>query len=70
MIHRDRLDSWKEITDYVSREIKTCLRWEKEFGLPVYRIDAKSSKSRVFAYKTEIDQWFKERAKMNNKNEL
>lgn len=62
MAYRDRLDSWKEIADYVNREIKTCLRWEKEFGLPVYRIDKESSRSRVFSYRTEIDHWFKERA--------
>ncbi|MFX1535258.1 MAG: hypothetical protein ACFFDI_13625 [Promethearchaeota archaeon] len=66
----DRLDSWKEIANYVKREIKTCLKWEKEFGLPVYRINTKSLRSRVFAYKTEIDQWFKKRAKMNSKAEM
>ncbi len=62
MIDKHRLDSWKEISAYVNREIRTCYKWEKELGLPVYRIDKKSSRSRVFAYTDEIDQWFKERA--------
>jgi hypothetical protein len=31
-------------------------------NFPVYRIDKKSKRSRVFAYKSEIDQWFKKRA--------
>lgn len=65
MRDEDRLDSWKEISEYLNRSIRTCLRWEKKLGLPVYRIDKKSKSSKVFAYKTEIDQWFKK--KKNNK---
>lgn len=30
----DRLDSWKEIALYLDRDIKTCFRWERDFGLP------------------------------------
>jgi hypothetical protein len=63
MPDNDRLDSWKEIADYVNRKIKSCYRWEKNFGLPIHRINKKSSRSKVFAYKSEIDQWFKQRAK-------
>jgi hypothetical protein len=59
----DRLDSWKEIANYVNRDVRTCIKWSKKLGLPVYRIDNKSSRSRVFAYASEIDQWFKNRAK-------
>ena len=55
----DRLDSWKEISQYVGRNIGTCIKWTKKLGLPVYRIDKKSPCSRVFAYRSEIDQWFK-----------
>jgi len=62
MRDNQRLDSWKEISSYVKREIRTCYKWEKELGLPVYRINKKSCRSRVFAYTDEIDQWFKERA--------
>lgn len=59
----DRLDSWKEIANYVKRDISTCRIWKKKLDLPVYRIDKKSNRSRVFAYRSEIDRWFKERAK-------
>ena len=53
----------KEIANYLNREIRTCQRWKKELELPVYRIDKKSTHLKVFAYKSEIDQWFKERKK-------
>jgi TolB-like protein len=56
------LDSWKEISRYLNRDIRTCFRWEKELGLPVHRIDHTSPKSKVFAYKSEIDEWLKEKA--------
>lgn len=62
MKDNDRLDSWKEIASYVRREIRTCYKWHIELNFPVYRIDKRSSRSKVFAYKSEIDQWFKARA--------
>jgi len=62
---KEILDSWKAISNYLDRDIKTCARWEKNLGLPVHRIDTDSSRSKVFAYKLEIDQWWEERA--NNK---
>ncbi|MBD3412948.1 MAG: hypothetical protein GF421_00760 [Candidatus Aminicenantes bacterium] len=66
---KDKLISWKEIADYLDSRVRTCQRWEKEFGLPVHRfID--SSKSRVFAYKKELDKWLQSRPKDNKKNKL
>ncbi len=62
MSDQDVLGSWKEIADYLGKEIRTCWRWEKDFGLPVHRIDSTSSRSRVFAYKAEIDAWLRRRA--------
>jgi hypothetical protein len=59
------LDSWKAISDYLDRDIRTCARWEKELGLPVYRINNHSPRSKVFAYKSEIDEWMKEKANHN-----
>ncbi len=59
------LDSWKEISKYLGRDTRTCFRWEKELRLPVHRIDETSSRSKVFAYKSDIDGWLKEKA--NNK---
>ena len=60
------LSSWKEIAAYLDCDTRTCQRWEKKFGLPVYRVD-EESKSRVYAYKDELDEWLKNR---NNKNSL
>jgi len=62
----DILDSWKDISDYLERDVRTCRRWESELDLPVYRINKNSTHSKVFAYKSEIDKWLKE--KTNNKN--
>ena len=56
------LHSWKEISAYLDRDYRTCQRWEIELGLPVHRIDESSSRSKVFAYKSEIDAWLKEKA--------
>jgi len=60
------LDSWKEISHYLNREIRTCQRWQKDLGLPVYRIDGKSPRSKVFAYKSEIDQWLQDKATLQS----
>jgi hypothetical protein len=54
---KNLLTSWKEIARYLRRDIRTCLRWEKNFGLPIHRIDPNSERSRVFAYKNELDEW-------------
>ena len=56
MTEREILDSWKEIADYLRREIRTCQRYERELGLPVHRLEG-SARARVFAYKDEIDAW-------------
>lgn len=50
------LQSWKEISSYLGRAERTCRRWEKEFGLPVHRMDG-SPRASVFAYKEELDRW-------------
>ena len=59
----ERLDSWKEISNYIGRDIGTCIKWAKTLGLPIYHIDKSSPRSCVFAYKSEIDQWFRNKAK-------
>ena len=33
----DRLDSWKEIANYLNRDVTTVQRWEKREGMPVHR---------------------------------
>jgi TolB-like protein len=62
MRDKEILDSWKAISTYLGRGIKTCYRWEKELGLPIHRINQDSLSSRVFAYKSEINEWLRERA--------
>ena len=57
----DLLNSWKEISQYLKRNVRTCIRWEKELNLPVHRIDKNSSRSKIFAYKSEIDAWLQQK---------
>jgi hypothetical protein len=51
-----RLDSWKEIAEYLGRDVRTALRWEKEKRLPVHRVPG-GSRHAVYAYPEEIDRW-------------
>ncbi len=62
MEQKDILNSWKEISYYLDRNVRTCQRWKIELKLPVHRIDKNSQHSKVFAYKSEIDQWLKKKA--------
>jgi Tol biopolymer transport system component len=52
----DRLDSWKEIADYLKRDVRTVIRWGKARGLPVHRVPG-GKRQAVFAYPEEIDAW-------------
>jgi hypothetical protein len=56
-IDDERLDGWKEIGDYLKRDVRSCIRWEQNLGLPVHRIDEDSPRSKVFALRSEIDHW-------------
>jgi len=51
-----RLDSWKEIAEYLGRDVRTVIRWEKEKALPVHRIPG-GKRQAVFAYTGEIQGW-------------
>ncbi len=53
---RPRLESWKEISAYLKRSVKTCQRWEIELGMPVHRLDGTPC-ARVFADADELDAW-------------
>jgi len=53
------LQSWKEISSYLKRSVKTCRHWARELGLPIHHLED-SPKARVFAYKVEIDRWMTE----------
>jgi len=53
---KKRLDSWKEIAAFFDRDERTVKRWEKERGLPVYRLPG-SARGGVFAYAEELAEW-------------
>src|SRR6266516_4672404 len=55
-----KLVSWKEIADYLGREVRTVQRWERSEGLPVYRHEH-LRKSTVYAFAKELDDWIKKR---------
>ena len=57
---REVLESWKEISDYLKRTVKTCQRWEQDLELPIRRLDG-TPRARVFAYKDELDYWLEDK---------
>jgi TolB-like protein len=59
-LHDKKLDSWKAIAVHLGREIRTVQRWEKTEGLPVRRHEHQK-RSTVYAYASELDEWFKKR---------
>jgi len=61
----DCLDSWKEIADYLARQVRTVQRWEKAEGLPVHR-HLHDKAGTVKAYKSEIDGWLQLRHALGN----
>jgi hypothetical protein len=54
------LNSWKEISCYMGRGVRTVQRWEMNFGMPVHR-PAGRSRSAVVAFAHELDSWLRER---------
>ena len=64
----ERLDSWKEISAYLKRNVRTLQRWEKNEGLPVHRHVHESQVS-VYAYPSELDAWLASRTLLSNRND-
>jgi Tol biopolymer transport system component len=64
----DRLGSWKEIAAYLGRGVRSVQRWEREEGLPVHRL-AHQTRGSVYAYKSELDQWWHSRRQYVTNNE-
>ena len=62
------LDSWKEISAYLNRNIRTCQTWERELGLPVHRLNG-SPRAHVFAYSGELDAWRDEKGHLGHEGE-
>jgi TolB-like protein/cytochrome c-type biogenesis protein CcmH/NrfG len=63
-----RLESWGEIAAYLRREIRTVQRWERYQGLPVRRLQI-GKLGTVYAYRSELDKWFRERQPRPETNE-
>jgi tetratricopeptide (TPR) repeat protein len=61
----DRLESWKEIAQYLCREVRTVQLWEKREGLPIHRHFHHQLGS-VFAFRSEIDEWRRRASKRFN----
>jgi hypothetical protein len=55
------LPSWKDISAYLERGVRTAQRWEQTLGLPVHRIGG-GKRAPVFAFKHEIDAWLRQNA--------
>jgi TolB-like protein len=55
---RERLDSWKDIADYLCRDVRTVQRWERDRSLPVHRLPG-GRKPRIYALRSELDLWLK-----------
>jgi tetratricopeptide (TPR) repeat protein len=53
-----RLDSWKEIAAFFSRDERTVKRWEKERNLPVHRVPG-GGRGSVFAFTEELTAWLR-----------
>ena len=56
----DRLDSWKEIAEYLSRDVTTAQRWEKREGMPVHR-HVHGRMGSVYGSRAELDAWMQSR---------
>ena len=54
----DVLQSWKEISGYIKRSVRTCQRWERQAELPVHR-PRPTKRSPVFSLPAELDLWMK-----------
>lgn len=50
------LHSWKEISSYIGRGVRTLQRYETHLGFPIHRPLGKP-RSSVLAFKHEIDAW-------------
>lgn len=56
-----RLDSWKEIAVYLTRDVTTVQRWEKREGMPVHR-HVHDKRGSVYALTEELDAWIQSRS--------
>jgi tetratricopeptide (TPR) repeat protein len=64
-----RLDSWKEIATFFRREVRTVQLWEKHELLPVHR-HLHRKVGTVYAYKSELRDWWKQRCAGRNQGTI
>jgi hypothetical protein len=57
---RGVLHSWKDISKYTGRGLRTVQRYEAQLGLPVHRVAGKKHTA-VMAFTDEIDHWLRTR---------
>lgn len=53
------LNSWKEISAFLDRGVRTLQRWERDHRMPVHRI-GDGPRSPVFAIPSELQAWILE----------
>jgi len=51
-----RLNSWKEISAYLGKDVRTAIRYAKDRGMPVHRVPG-GKRGAVYAYAHELDAW-------------
>ncbi len=51
-----RLESWKAISSYMNRSVRTVRRWEENENLPIHR-HRHNTGDTVYAYCAELDEW-------------
>jgi hypothetical protein len=62
------LNSWKEISSYLGRGVRTVQRWEVFYGLPVHRPSG-HSRAAVVAFTDELDSWMRKSSAVKNGDE-
>ena len=55
------LNSWKEISAYLGRGVRTLQRWERQLQLPVHRV-GNGERPPVYAYPVELRLWLRANA--------
>jgi hypothetical protein len=51
------LSCWKDIANYLRRDVRTVQRWERTRALPIHRLPGEG-KNAIYALKPELDSWW------------
>ena len=57
-LDNDRIQGWRAIADFLTRDERTAKRWEKQRGLPVHRIPGQG-RANVYGYRSELEAWLR-----------